>query len=117
MTDRPGDDRPAQPDLPDLGALLGGGGLPDVGSLLEGLGRVQGVQRQVFEGTAGGGLVRIRATGRLEVEAVEIDPAALEGADAEEVADLVHAALNDLTAKVAAAQKEAMGPLGGLLGG
>jgi DNA-binding protein YbaB len=114
-----GDDRPevSEGDLPDLGALLGGGGgLPDVGSMLEGLGKVQGVQQQVFEGSAGGGLVRIQATGRMEVVSVAIDPAALEDAEADEVADLVHAALNDLTGKITAAQQEALGPLGGLLG-
>lgn len=110
---------PQLPELPDLGALLGGdagGGLPDMGSMLAGLGKMQDVQQQVFEGSAGGGLVRIRATGRMEVESVAIEPAALDGAEADEVADLVHAALNDLTAQITAAQEEAMGPLGGLLG-
>ena len=111
MTDEP------QPQLPDLSSLLGGGseGMPDLGAMLGSLGKVQEIQNQVYEGTAGGGLVRIRATGRMEVESVTIDPAALEGADADEVADLVHAALNDLTAAIGAAQQEAMGPLGGLL--
>ena len=61
--------------------------------------------------------MRIRASGRMEVESVVIDPKALEGAEADEVADLVHAALNDLTSAIAAAQQQAMGPLGGLLGG
>lgn len=110
---------PDQPNLPDLSSLLGGGGegLPDLGSMLDGLGKVQEVQQQVFEGSAGGGLVRIRANGRMEVESVRIEPSALEGADADEVADLVHAALNDLTSTIAEAQQEAMGPLGDILGG
>jgi len=114
-TDEPG----GELELPDLGSLLGGGGegLPDLGSMLEGLGRVEGVRQQAFEGSAGGGLVRIRANGRMEVESVAIEPAALEGAEADEVADLVHAALNDLTTRIARAQQEAMGPLGGILGG
>ncbi len=109
---------PDEPQLPDLSSLLGGGGegLPDLGSMMDGLAKVQALQGAVYEGSAGGGLVRIRATGRLEVEQVTIDPAALDGADADELADLVHAALNDLTAAIAAAQSEAMGPLGGLLG-
>ena len=107
-----------EPNLPDLSKLLGGGGegMPDLGSMLSGLGKVQEIQQQTFEGSAGGGLVRITATGRMEVESVFIDPKALEGAAADEVADLVHAALNDLTRAIAAAQQEAMGPLGGLLG-
>jgi DNA-binding protein YbaB len=109
---------PEEPNLPDLSSLLGGGseGLPDLGGMLDSLGKVQAIQDEVYEGSAGGGLVRIRATGRMEVESVTIDPGALDGADADEVADLVHAALNDLTAAIAAAQQEAMGPLGGLGG-
>ena len=108
-----------EPELPDISSLLGGGseGLPDIGEMLGSLGKVQEIQSQVYEGTAGGGLVRIRANGRMEVESVTIDPGALDGADADEVADLVHAALNDLTAQIARAQQEAMGPLGGILGG
>jgi DNA-binding protein YbaB len=91
--------------------------LPDLSSMLGSLGKVQEIQQQSFEGSAGGGLVRIRANGRMEVESVVIDPKALDGAEADEVADLVHAALNDLTHAIATAQQEAMGPLGGLLGG
>jgi DNA-binding protein YbaB len=108
-----------EPQLPDLSSLLGGGGegMPDIGEMLGSLGKVQELQNQVYEGTAGGGLVRIRATGRMEVESVVIDPKALDGAEADEVADLVHAALNDLTSAIATAQQQAMGPLGGLLGG
>lgn len=107
-----------EPQLPDLSSLLGGGGagMPDLGSVVDGLAKVQEVQRQVYEGSAGGGLVRIRANGRMEVESVIIVPAALDGADADELADLVHAALNDLTTAIADAQQQAMGPLGGLLG-
>ena len=111
------DEPEPEPQLPDLSSLLGGGseGMPDLGAMLGSLGKVQEIQNQVYEGTAGGGLVRIRATGRMDVESVTIDAAALEGADADEVADLVHAALNDLTSAIGAAQQEAMGPLGGLL--
>jgi DNA-binding protein YbaB len=107
-----------EPGMPDLSTLLGGGGegLPDLGSMVDGLAKVQEIQQRTFEGSAGGGLVRIRANGRMEVEAVEISPAALDGADAEEVSDLVLAALRDLTTQIATAQQQAMGPLGGLLG-
>ena len=99
-----------------LEAIFGGGGMPDLGSLVEGLGAVQGIQNRTFEGSAGGGLVRIVANGRMEVDSVTIDPAALDDADAELLGDLVLAALNDLTGTIAAAQQEAMGPLGGILG-
>ena len=105
--------------FPDLSALgLGAGGaMPDLGGMMDGLAQMQAIQSEVFEGSAGGGLVRIRANGRMDIESVTIRPDALEDSDADLVADLVLAALRDLTAKIAAAQAAAMGPLGGLLGG
>ncbi len=129
----PSDDLPAVPDdgedddaagpeeaggLADM--FAGMGGMPDLGSLVDGLAAVQGIQAASYEGSAGGGLVRIRANGRMEVESVTISPDALAGSadepDVELLADLVHAALLDLTAQIAAAQQQAMGPLGGILG-
>jgi DNA-binding protein YbaB len=104
--------------FPDLSALgLTGDAMPDLGGMMDGLAKMQAVQSEVFEGSAGGGLVRIRANGRMDVESVTIRPDALEDGDADLLADLVHAALLDLTAKIAAAQQAAMGPLGGMLGG
>ena len=97
-------------ELPDLGNL------PDLGGMLDSLAQVQQLQEAVFEGKAGGGAVVIRANGRMDVESVVIDPAVLEPPDAELLADLVTAALHDLTARIAAAQQEAMGALGGLGG-
>jgi hypothetical protein len=96
---------------------LFGGGMPDLGSLVEGLSAVQSIQAATYEGSAGGGLVRIVANGRMDVESVTISPDALgDGGDVELLADLVHAALRDLTGRIAAAQQQAMGPLGGILG-
>jgi DNA-binding protein YbaB len=115
-----GEDEAGALELPDLSALglggLAGGGMPDLGGMMDGLAKMQAVQSEVFEGSAGGGLVRIRANGRFDVESVVIRPEALEDADAELLADLVHAALLDLAGRIAAAQQSAMGPLGGLLG-
>ena len=103
-----------------LEALFGGGSMPDLGSLMEGLSSMQDLQEATYEGTAGGGLVRITANGRMDVHGVVIEAGAVDGAngtaDLELLADLVLAALNDLTAKIAAAQQQAMGGLGGLLG-
>ena len=119
MSDR--DDGPIEGELLGSGAnplesLLGGGSMPDIGSLMEGLSSMQEIQASTYEGSAGGGLVRITASGRMEVQSVVIDPAALEENDADLVADLVLAALNDLTAKITDAQQQAMGGFGGLLG-
>jgi DNA-binding protein YbaB len=102
-----------------LEALLGGGAMPDLGSLMEGLTSMQDLQEATYEGTAGGGLVRITANGRMDVHAVAIEAGAIDGGgepDLELLADLVLAALNDLTAQIAAAQQQAMGGLGGLFG-
>src|SRR5918995_3513993 len=106
MTDTPDDDAPAEGTLPELAGLFGGG-MPDLGSLVDGLAAVQDVQGASYEGSAGGGLVRIRANGRMDVESVTISPEALgDGTDVELLADLVHAALRDLTAQIAAAQQQ-----------
>ncbi|MGH9137333.1 MAG: YbaB/EbfC family nucleoid-associated protein [Acidimicrobiales bacterium] len=105
------DDQDAPDEVPEMA------GLPDLDSLLGGLSSMQELQDAEFEGSAGGGLVKVRANGRMDVHAVEISPAALDGADAELLSDLVLAALHDLTARIAAAQKAALGSLGDLLGG
>jgi DNA-binding YbaB/EbfC family protein len=49
----------------------------------------------LFEGSAGGGAVKIRITGNLEVRKVAITPAAAQGGDVEMLEDLVAAAVND----------------------
>lgn len=116
LDDEDGDDTDDGPNLPDLASLFGGGGMPDIGSLVDGLASIQSIQDQVYEGRAGGGLVRIRANGRMDVHAVEIEAAAVgDGPDLDLLADLVLAALHDLTGQIAAAQEQAMGPLGGML--
>ena len=84
-------------------------------------GRLQQIQSdlagRLVEASAGGGLVRVTVDGRGTLRAVQIDPAAFEGRDAELLADLVHSA-------VAEAQRRAgellqheirnVGPLGSL---
>jgi len=107
----------------DVGALLGGltgdGGAGIMGSMVEGLQRVQEARDATYEGVAGGGAVRIRATGGMVYEAVELQPDVLDDGDPELVADLVLAALRDLADKQLAAQTEAMGDMPdlGSLGG
>ena len=102
--------------LGDLGGAFAGG-MPDLGSMVEGLAKVQELQEATYEGSAGGGLVRISANGRMEVSAVTIADEAIDPPDAELLADLVLAALRDLTTQINEAQRAAMGPLGNILGG
>ncbi|GAB2524255.1 hypothetical protein HNR10_003030 [Nocardiopsis aegyptia] len=73
------------------------------------------------EGTSGGGLVKVKLSGRGQVEDITVDPKAVDPSDAEEtaqtVADLVLAAIRDAEAQVERLQQEKMGPLAEGLGG
>jgi DNA-binding YbaB/EbfC family protein len=91
-----------------------GAAMPDLGGLMESFQKVQEARAQVYEGQSGGGVVKIRATGELSFESVEIKREVVDPDDVEMLADLVLAALHDLTARMAEAQQEAMGALGGL---
>jgi DNA-binding YbaB/EbfC family protein len=67
------------------------------------------------EGVSGGGLVRIRASAKGRIIAVDIDASLLSRSDKQMVEDLVAAAINDARAKADAAATEAMrGATGGL---
>lgn len=120
MTDA-GDDTSASPALPDLSALgdaLGGGGA--LGGLLEQAQQMMAAQaeaaEQEVEGVAGGGAVRIRATGTGQVLSVSISADAVDPDDVPMLEDLVLAALHDVNAQLAEVQRAAMGPLSGLFG-
>jgi DNA-binding YbaB/EbfC family protein len=120
VTDTP-DDAPSPSGLPDLAGLgeaLGGGGL---GGLLEQAQQMMAAQaaaaEREIEGVAGGGAVRIKATGTGQVLAVSIAPEAVDPDDVALLEDLVLAALHDVNAQLAEVQREALGPLGGAFGG
>ena len=117
--DDPAEDAPgglALPGLPDLGALGG-----DLGGLLEQAQQMMAAQAEAaeleVEGVAGGGMVRIRATGTGQVLGVTIAPEVVDPDDVPMLEDLVLAALHDVNARLAEVQRAAMGPLGDLLGG
>ena len=60
------------------------------------------------EGVSGGGMVRIRASAKGRIIAVEIDQSLLAPSEKQMVEDLVAAAINDARAKADAAAQEAM---------
>jgi DNA-binding YbaB/EbfC family protein len=96
---------------------------PDLGALLSQLGQVQqnlqaaqlSATSQVIEGVAGGGAVRISATGGLDVRSVIIDPTVVDPGDVEMLQDLVLAAVRDVVEQANALQSDALGGVG--LGG
>jgi len=102
--------------LPDLSALTGGG----LGDLLDQAQQMMEAQQaaaeQEVEGHAGGGVVKIRATGTGQVLSVHLSPEVVDPNDIPMLEDLVLAALHDVNAQLAEIQREAMGPLGGLFG-
>ena len=50
---------------------------------------------QSFFATSGGGMVKVEVTGKQELKSITIDPAALEGSDAEMLQDLILTAVNE----------------------
>jgi nucleoid-associated protein EbfC len=68
------------------------------------------------EGVAGGGLVSVRMTAKMEVKAVKIDPSLMKPEECEIVEDLVVTACNDARRKAEAAMQEKMQSLAGGLG-
>jgi nucleoid-associated protein EbfC len=73
------------------------------------------------EGTAGGGAVKVVATGDQRIIGITIDPDIFEGEpdadDIEMLGDTVTAAVNDALGRAREAQEEAMGSVAGGLGG
>lgn len=113
--------------MPDLGALLGGGaGGMDLGGLMEQaqqmLAGAQQAAEEIVEGTAGGGKVRVQVDGGFNFHSVSIDPDVVDPNDVDLLNDLVLAALRDASVQLQEAQSDAMGGmdlggLGGMLGG
>lgn len=72
------------------------------------------------EGTAGGGVVKVKATADGQILSVTLDlelVTDVEPDDVEMIGDTITAAVNDALSKGRDAQAEAMGPLAGGMGG
>ena len=72
------------------------------------------LRNEVVEASAGGGMVTVKVSGDLQVREVKIDPQAVDPDDAEILADMVLAAVNEALRK---AQELAERKLGGATGG
>ncbi len=69
---------------------------------------------EVVEASAGGGMVKVKMTGDLVLKEISIDPEAIDPEDAEILADMVQAAVNE---GIRAAQELATSKMGGIAGG
>jgi len=83
--------------------------------------RIQKMQddlaRETVEATAGGGMVKVVATGGGEIKQITIDPKAIDPDDPELLADMVVAAVNEALRSSQSLMESKLGPaLGGLHG-
>ncbi|MBO5076722.1 MAG: YbaB/EbfC family nucleoid-associated protein [Clostridia bacterium] len=62
-----------------------------------------------FEGTSGGGMVKVVMNGSHKLTSIEIKPEVVDPDDVEMLEDLIAAAFNDCSAKIEAANEEKMG--------
>lgn len=68
-----------------------------------------------YEVAAGGGAVKIKINGKLEVSSVELDPDVVDSDDVETLQDILTAAMNEAIRKVNDTNSEEMGKITGSL--
>ncbi len=71
------------------------------------------LEAETVEASAGGGAVKVVASGKQTIESVTIDPAAVDPDDVELLQDMVLAAVNEALAKSQALAAERLGALTG----
>jgi nucleoid-associated protein EbfC len=75
------------------------------------------LKNETVEATAGGGMVKVVATGGGEIKEITIDPKAIDPEDPEMLADMVVAAVNEALRSAQSLMQSKLGPtLGGLEG-
>src|SRR3954454_23332295 len=72
------------------------------------------LKNEVVEASAGGGMVKVKVTGDLELREVTIDPAAVDPEDVEMLQDMILAATNE---PLRSAQERAASKMGAATGG
>jgi nucleoid-associated protein EbfC len=74
----------------------------------------EALKDEVVEASAGGGMVKVKMGGDLTLREIAIDPEAIDPEDAEMLAEMVQAAVNE---GLRAAQELANSKMGGITGG
>ena len=73
------------------------------------------LNKQSFEGSSGGGAVKVTVSGAREFQSITIDPEVVDPGDVEMLEDLVGAAVKEALSQAEAAHSEAMkGVTGGM---
>ena len=70
-----------------------------------------------YDISAGGGVVKVKISGKLEVRSLEIDPEIVDPDDVETLQDILTAAVNEAIKTVTDTNNEEMGKVTGALGG
>jgi nucleoid-associated protein EbfC len=100
----------------------GGPGSFDVNALMKQAQQMQqqmleaqeALKDEVVEASAGGGMVKVKMAGDMTLREISIDPEAIDPEEAEILADMVQAAVNEA---LRAAQDLASSKMGGITGG
>ena len=71
------------------------------------------LEAEIVEASAGGGAVKVVATGKQTIQSIAIDPAAVDPDDVELLQDMVLAAVNEALVKSQALAAERLGALTG----
>lgn len=71
------------------------------------------LEAKEYEAAAGGGAVKVKVTGKMELVSVEIQPEVVDPEDVEMLADLVMAAANEALRSAAKEKEEKMDSLSG----
>lgn len=100
-------------------------GQPDLNALMKQAQQLQAemakaqeeLKAEVVEASAGGGMVKVKITGDLELRELTIDPEAVDPEDAELLQDMVLAAVNEAIRSARELAQSKMGQATGGLGG
>jgi nucleoid-associated protein EbfC len=106
---------------PPIGPGGGGPGGMNLNQMMKQLQQVQAdmakaqetLKDEVVEASAGGGMVRVKMSGDLQLQEIKIDPEAVDPEDAEVLEDMITAAVNEA---LRSAQELAQSRIGGAAG-
>ncbi len=77
----------------------------------------EALKDELVEASSGGGMVKVKMSGDLNLREITIDPEAIDPEEAELLAEMVQAAVNDVLRAAQELAAAKMGPITGGLGG
>ena len=104
------------------GGFPGGGGMGNMGAMMKQAQKMQAelakaqdeIKDMEYEATAGGGMVKVVATGDMAIKSIVIDPEAVDPDDVEMLQDMIVAAVNEA---MRAADSDAASTMQSITGG